>query len=51
MHNKVHETYAQEAVRKMIPRVSQDMRELYLSTMEPRTSPGIMVNKIAEWGV
>lgn len=36
MHSKVHETYAQEEVRKMVPRVCQSLLGLYAKTKQPR---------------
>ena len=49
MHNKVHEAYAQEEVRKMIPRSHQELKKLYERTKEPRSSPTVMVAKVEEW--
>ena len=36
MHNKVHESYAQEEVRKMIPKVFTTLEALYRKTKQPR---------------
>lgn len=36
MHSKVHENYAIEEVRKMVPRVCQALQALYAKTKQPR---------------
>ena len=48
MHNKVHESYAQEEVRKMIPKVFTTLEALYRKTKQPRLQASPMMRKIEE---
>lgn len=50
MHSKVHETYAIEEVRKMVPRVSHALQSLYAKTKQPRTEAEAMCVRVEEWG-
>jgi hypothetical protein len=36
MHNKSHESYAQDEVRKMIPKFFANLESLYTKTKQPR---------------
>ena len=49
MHSKAHECYAQEQVKKMIPKISCSLSSLYALTKQPRTEASVMVERIAEW--
>jgi thiaminase len=49
MHNKVHETYAQEEVKKLVPKVLANLEQLYSSTKQPRLSTPEMVAQIKQW--
>lgn len=49
MHSKVHESYAQEEVRKMIPKIYHSLAALYAKTKQPRLEPVFMAERISEW--
>lgn len=36
MNNKVHETYAQEEVKKLVPKIFSNLELLYTDTKQPR---------------